>query len=46
MNAKGRKLVAADYATVESIVNETGEVNYQLKDVVIAVATSDLMTSR
>jgi hypothetical protein len=44
--AKGRKLVAADYATVESIVNETGEVNYQLKDVVIAVATSDLMTSR
>ena len=44
--AKGRKLVAADYATVESIVNETKGRGFQLKDVVIAIATSELMTHR
>ena len=44
--AKGRKLVAADYPTVESIVIKTGEDGYQLKDIMIAVAMSDLMTSR
>ena len=44
--AKGRKLGAADYAIVESIVNEAGANNYQLKDVVIAIATSELMTHR
>ena len=44
--AKGRKLGAADYATVELIVDETGADNYQLKDVVIAIATSELMTHR
>ncbi len=44
--AKGRTLVAADYATVESIVNETESNDYRLKDVVIAIATSELMTHR
>lgn len=44
--AKGRKLGAADYAIVESIVNKARADHYQLKDIVNAIATSDLMTHR
>lgn len=44
--AKGRRLVAADYATVESILNKNQADNYRLKDIVIAIATSKLMTER
>ena len=44
--AKGRKLVAADYTTVESILKSVEKNNYRLKDIVVQVATSDLMTEK
>lgn len=44
--AKGRKLNAADYSTVESILAEAEESNFRLQDLVIMIATSDLMTNR
>lgn len=44
--AKGRKLVAADYATVESILSESADGDYKLNDLVRRIATSDLMTTR
>ena len=44
--AKGRKLVAADYSTVESILEATQQDGFKLKDIVYALATSDLMTNK
>ncbi len=44
--AKGRKLVAADYSTVEAILSATESGDYKLGDLVIRIATSDLMTRR
>ena len=44
--AKGRKLIAADYATVEAILSATEKSDYRLKDLVTWIATSDLMTKR
>lgn len=44
--AKGRKLVAADYPTVEAILTEVGTDQFRLKDIVRQVTTSDLMTRR
>lgn len=44
--AKGRRLVAADYGTVESIVDEIEKDGFRLKSMVIAIATSDLMKIR
>lgn len=44
--AKGRKLVAADYPTVEAIVNDVEKDGFRLNSMVIAIATSDLMKHR
>lgn len=44
--AKGRKLVAADYPTVEAILSESEKNDFTLKDIVTAIATGDLMTHR
>lgn len=44
--AKGRKLVAADYPTVEAILSESEEDDFALKSIVTAIATGDLMTHR
>ena len=44
--AKGRKLVAADYPTVEAILDSTEKKNYRLQDIVYQIATSDLMTRK
>lgn len=44
--AKGRKLVAADYGTVESILDSTEKKNFRLRDIVFQIAFSDLMTHR
>ena len=44
--AKGRKLVAADYPTVEAILTATEKKNFRLKDIVYQIATSDLMTRK
>lgn len=44
--AKGRKLVAADYAAVEAIVDQTAKDDFRLKDIVTAVATSELLKNR
>ncbi|MGB7344050.1 MAG: DUF1592 domain-containing protein [Pirellulaceae bacterium] len=44
--AKGRKLIAADYTTVESILAATEDDGFKLNDLVSMMATSDLMTSR
>lgn len=44
--AKGRKLVATDYSTVESILSASESSDYKLNDLVTAIATSDLMTRR
>jgi hypothetical protein len=44
--AKGRKLVAADYATVQQLVDQSAKNDFRFKDIVIAIATSDLMTER
>lgn len=44
--AKGRRLVAADYATVESIVADAEQSDFLLRDLIIAVATGPLMTQR
>ena len=44
--AKGRKLVAADYSTVDSILSASENGDYKLADLVTKIATSDLMTHR
>lgn len=44
--AKGRELVAADYPIVESIVKQTQQNNFQLKEIVYRIATSELPTRR
>ena len=44
--AKGRKLIAADYVTVESLVDAAANNGFKFRDIVLTVATSDLMTRR
>ena len=44
--AKGRKLVAADYPTVEAILASTEKNNFRLQDMIYQIATSDLMTRK
>ncbi|MBB3208327.1 hypothetical protein FHS27_004155 [Rhodopirellula rubra] len=44
--AKGRKLVPADYATVEEILSESQKDSFKLKRIIYMIATSDLMTDR
>ncbi len=44
--AKGRKLVAADYATVEALVEAAGRNGFKFKDIVLSIASSNLMTRR
>lgn len=44
--AKGRKLIASDYSTVEAILLESEVDDYRLNDLVRRIATSDLMTHR
>ena len=44
--AKGRELVATDYATVDAILSETEEQGFQLNDMIQLIATSDLMTNK
>ena len=44
--AKGRKLVAADYPTVEAILAATEKKNFRLQDIIYQIATSDLMTRK
>ena len=43
---KGRRLTAADFGTVESMLDDATGTDFRLKDIVIAIATSDLMTHR
>lgn len=44
--ARGRRLTAADFNTVESILDDTAESGFRLKDIVTAIAVSDLITRR
>lgn len=44
--AKGRKLDAADYVTVESLVETAADNGFKFKDIVLSIAASDLMTRR
>lgn len=44
--AKGRKLVASDYSTVEQLVEQAAKNDFKFKDLIVAIATSDLMTER
>ena len=44
--AKGRKLTAIDYPVVEEIVEAHSGSDFRLKDLVTAIATSDLLTHR
>tara|TARA_R110002072_G_scaffold302615_1_gene486841 strand:- start:125483 stop:127846 length:2364 start_codon:yes stop_codon:yes gene_type:complete len=44
--AKGRKLIAADYPTVEAILNESEKDDFTLESIVTAIATGELMTHR
>ncbi len=44
--AKGRTLVAADHSAIEAILAKTEPSHFKLKDLVIEVATSHLMTHR
>lgn len=44
--AKGRRLDAADYPTIEAIVSASANGDYKLRDLIIMIATSDLMTRR
>jgi|TARA_B110000495_G_scaffold23261_1_gene16423 hypothetical protein len=41
-----KRLIAADYATVDLVMDKTQSGDFRLKDIVIQVANSDLMTSR
>ena len=44
--AKGRKLVAADYPTVEAILTAAEKEDFKLKTIVHQIAISDLMTRK
>lgn len=44
--AKGRKLVAADYPIVESILKATEKDGFKLKHIVFRIATSELMANK
>ena len=44
--AKGRTLTVADFGIVESILDDTEKGDFRLKDIVVAIATSQLMTER
>eukprot|EP00913_Durusdinium_trenchii_P013406 g12587.t1 len=44
--AKGRKLGAADYAIVQSLLDDAAKNGYKFKDIVVAIANSDLMRKR
>ncbi|TWU44788.1 hypothetical protein Poly51_58540 [Rubripirellula tenax] len=44
--AKGRKLDAADYVTVQLLVDQAGENDFKFRDILLSIATSDLMTNR
>lgn len=44
--AKGRKLVVADYATVQTLVDEAAENGFKFKDIIMSIASSSLMTQR
>ena len=44
--AKGRKLIAADYATVESLVETAADSGFKFQDIIKGVASSSLMTHR
>lgn len=44
--AKGRKLVAADYPTVEAILTAVEKEDFKLQSIVYQVAISDLMTHK
>lgn len=44
--AKGRKLNAADYITIQQLVDRSAENDFKFKDIVLAIANSKLMTER
>lgn len=44
--AKGRELVAADYAVVQSLLDAAAKNDYKFRDIVVAIANSDLMRKR
>lgn len=44
--AKGRKLIAADYASVEIIVEQSQQNGFRFRDMITLIACSDLMTIR
>jgi hypothetical protein len=44
--AKGRKLAASDLKAVEAITDEAAENDFRLQDLVIKIATSDLLKMR
>ncbi|MCO8123476.1 DUF1592 domain-containing protein [Stieleria sp. TO1_6] len=44
--AKGRKLVIADYATVQELLDQAASNEFKFKDIVLSIASSDLMTNR
>jgi hypothetical protein len=44
--AKGRKLEPRDFKTVEAIVDQSAASNYRFRDLIILIATSELMTNR
>jgi hypothetical protein len=44
--AKGRQLTAADLTTVDALLNQSAATGYPLKQLVIRIATSELLTTR
>lgn len=44
--AKGRKLVASDYAAVQSLVEQSAMNDFRFNDIVLSIATGELMTNR
>ncbi len=44
--AKGRKLVASDFKTVETILDQAAKDDFRLKDIIRLIAESQLMTMR
>jgi hypothetical protein len=44
--AKGRKLVASDFKTVEDILDRAAADEFRLQDLITRIATSDLLTWR
>ena len=41
--AKGRNLVAGDYATIQSLLDDAAKNDYKFKDIIVAIANSHLM---